>query len=198
MPHGFDFFKTRQGSILETITYLEGINGVSLPPIYRLFINTFVTGDQGHINWLKDTNYILCKPMYQYPHLLTQSEAGYFLLGAFYTIEEAFNYWNSEVKWTKAWSEYGLFDIGYGWSGSIRIYVGVRPDNLDEVWISDWDCAVVEKPTKILSNVFELVKGFYEEDMSFYKENGKLDRFYQKWGEDIWRLSPEPLKEEKL
>lgn len=120
----------------------------------------------------------------------------YFLLGAFHTIEEAFNYWNSEVKWSKEWEEHGLFDIGYGWSGSIRVYVGTRTNNLDEVWISDWDCAVVEVPTKIANNVFELVKGFCAEDMSFYKENGKLERFYKKWNEDVWRVSPVPLLEE--
>jgi hypothetical protein len=195
MKNGFDFFRTRNDSILPKIGLLEQDCGIKLPPMYKLFMETFDVGPETcHFRIL---NSRLCAPEFDY---IKSAEMGGdkigILIGNFHSIEEAFQYWQSGMS-TDTWIPCQIFDIAYGWSGSLRIYVGIGPDNWDEIWIDDWDRTIVNGPTKIADNIFEFLKKFKEEDLSDKYVGDKLNCVYRKWGDgNFWRLSPVQLEEE--
>jgi hypothetical protein len=199
MIHGFDFFKTLQSDDISLkIEELQTRYQINLPPLFKAFCQTFQFGSY------EMHRVVVSNGQYQeYPsfHFNWQMPSGYYdslSFRIFSPIEEIFNDW--DYTHSEEWPHLdNLLEIGFCDPDSARLWVGVGLDNLDEIWLTDWNCAIVEQPTKIAKNVFEFVKMFYLPENHFFESFNadEISRLYKKWGEDIWRLSPEPLKEEK-
>lgn len=176
MKTGFDFLKTRTEPVEELISSFENLYGIKLPPLFRLFLNTIDTGeDKFRIRMNNGRN--LCRPAFAFKHPTTH-EILLIPIAVLTSIEYLFEYWHSGMS--DAWSKYQIMDIGCCWSGSFRIFVGIGDSNKDEIWVEDWDGSLAPEPIKFCDNIFEFVKKFVEEDMSFFEYGDEINRFYQK------------------
>jgi hypothetical protein len=175
-------FKFREIQDSVDVTSLENKYGFQLPPIYKLFAETYLLGEE---NIFRDTflleiynDYFYCK---SYQFLFNEIDIGF---SHFVEIEKAF----------KVYSSGGLSDLDYEkqWfpiasSGGDGLSVGTQGEERDKIFFSNADGIY---PQIIANNVFEFIRGIkiekIEEDKLY--GNVKYNQLYKNFNEDFWRV----------
>jgi hypothetical protein len=175
MKRGFELLVTRSLEEKLNVTELEIAHRFKLPPIYRLFVESFILGEgciqeerlhlEGHASFypLKD---------------VVHEQDPYFFTGLG-TLEQNL----MARKEVKAWLENAYLPIGNGaFNGAIL--VGTKGQEVDKIILHDFD-----KPpyfTIIANNVFEFIRGFVL--VPNYIKRFEVNSIYKKWDEDFWRI----------
>jgi hypothetical protein len=187
---GFDLFKTRKKSEVFTIDIerLENIYNIKLPPLYRLFLETFHV-ETSELMWLEkylpdDTSSrLLHWGGYKYsPNAEVRGLS-------FNNLEDAFE----EREDTADWGEYPpyekeLLHIAYlAEYNNGGIFLGTQMGEEDKIFLYKGDTDRTDLKV-IASNIFEFVRGF--EFVIPTENNAKIDleKIYKNWDEDFWRM----------
>lgn len=173
-------FRNTQESI--NINELQIKYNFSLPPIYRIFSETFCLGES---NVLRETyllesenDYFDCK---SYNYFFDEENIGF---SHFIEIEKAFEVFKSG----------GLSDLIYEMnyfpiasSDGNGLYVGTMGLEIDKIF---WDRADGNMPKIVASNVFEFLKDIIIENVKeeYLYGNVKHSQLYKNYGEDFWRV----------
>ncbi len=191
MQRGFELLETRKFGESLNVEEVEKQFGFTLPPFYRLFIETFETGTKSlksecFFNPKRNEKYILTAPLFE---PLKDNEKWFLSISSFFSIQEIFNDWNSYLKNEKEWDEFKFLrisDIGQGGG----LFVSTRPVDVDVIYQVVWDW---EEPYfKVADNIFEFIKGFtLPPATNPLPENYETSQLYKNYGEDFWRVREE-------
>lgn len=184
MKRGFELLKTRNPNDKPDISKLERKYGIIVPPIYRLFTETFSLGELITEKFYSDQyhDYYNCGYIEYAP--LPLKNKRFLSITKFIEITELFPEWDFS-KTEKEWTQYSLLritDIGMGGG----LFLGTKDDMKDGIYrvVWDWD----EPYEKVAENIFEFVQGlsFVEDEENMY--GVKLGELYRLWNEDFWRI----------
>ena len=175
MKKGLELLFSRSLNSNIDVEALEAIHNITLPPLYKIFIKSFIIGD----------NNILCEKTIldsAYKNAFT-----YFIyepnpdiiFSGFNEIEKALGIRHLD----DTWMEKKYLPIGYcGFNGGVLL--GTTESDKDKIIIEMVD---LEPRFSILAeNIFEFVRGLV------LVSNSKVDidktKLYKNWGEDFWRI----------
>jgi hypothetical protein len=160
---------------------------IMLPPIYKVFAETFCLGEANVIRETyfskKLNDYFDCK---SYNFLFNNENIGF---SHFIEIENAFEVYASG----------GLSDLMYeqkyfpiASSDGNGLYVGTMGSDTDKIL---WDGADGNLPKIISNNIFEFIRCIDIEDVKeeFLYGNVKHSQLYKNYGEDFWRVRDENI-----
>lgn len=179
-------FRFREKSALK-IEFLETKNSIYLPPIYKIFIETFCLGEKEiFIEKYKLKNSNILFPLMSYNYFFNDENIGF---SHFIEIEKAFDVFLSG----------GLNDLIYekkyfpiASSDGNGLYVGTTGLEVDKIL---WDGADGNLPKIIANNVFEFIRDIKIENVKeeFLYGNTKYSKLYKNFGEDFWRVREENI-----
>lgn len=166
---------------------LQSKYSFELPPIYKVFVETFCLGEDNIIRekyLLKNSNdYFDCK---SYNFFFNEENIGF---SHFIEIEKAFEVYSSG----------GLSDLVYekkyfpiASSDGNGLYLGTTSIEADKVL---WDGADGNIPKIIANNVFEFLRGIKIENIKeeYLYGNIKQSQLYKNYSEDFWRVREENI-----
>jgi hypothetical protein len=188
MQRGFELLQTRElGEQSSVLSYEKQFN-FKLPPLYKLFIDIFITGDNSFkteyfLNPKRNEKYILNAPLYE---PLKDNEKWFLSITKLDEIEKVYNDWNSYLKNEKEWDVFKLLKIADTGQGG-GLFVSTQTKDLDVIYqvVWDWD----EPYFKVAENIFELVKGFVLPEIKDPLFDGyTVSQLYKNFGEDFWRI----------
>ena len=179
MKRGFELLRTRPINEDLDIEALEESYSIKLPPLYRIFVETFVLGE----DLIQSDRYISSNG--------SKFHASYFvyevdlevMFGGFNDLNKVLSL-KDEVE---EWSSNGYLPIGYcGFNGGILL--GTNGEDKDKIILHDFDGEVEFRP--IANNIFKFVRGLVLKpiDEIHLKDNAKFDQLYKNWGEEFWRI----------
>jgi len=188
MKHGFELLKTRDLSNPLDVGILEKKYHISVPPLLRLFCETFVINGEEDIDIYNEMylppstelNKLRNCTMYEY---MPNEEV---MFSHFVSLEFALSNMGND----DAWVENQHIPIGVsGFNGGIVI--GTKLHEQDYVILEDPDGLV--QYTKIADNIFEFVRGLTqipsdEDELEIFDTT--FAQLYRNWGEDFWRVRP--------
>src|SRR5687768_9352084 len=132
MKTGFDFLKTVAPTKQLDIEMLESNHALDLPPVFKLFVRSFVLGDDKlEIDKFidKDNDQVTLGSI-----VITSIENETVYLNGLMDLNTIFRQWEGS-KFDVEWNEYRLIRIGYlGQAGFGGVYLGCGPQNSDEIW----------------------------------------------------------------
>jgi hypothetical protein len=193
MKRGFEFFRTKK--LAERIDFdnLELNYKVKLPPLYKLFAQSFELGQEA---FQLEKFYNPAKDLYSRIESLSYapgdiSGKDVLSIDFFMDINGVFMMWENGLKNEIEWKELGLIKIGvFAYPNDAGIYLGTSDNNKDEIWRVAWDWSGVgDRCAKISNNIFEFVKGFESRLIQFNLKNVDVNNLYRKWNEDYWQLN---------
>jgi hypothetical protein len=188
MQRGFDFFTTSQTNNKQEIEMLENQYSIVFPPLLKCFMNTFEFGEYRDMCIKNEENTCIAYPKFNFNWLsATGDMMTYLKMGCIFPLSTIVtSLGEDEAK------NYGLIEIGCCTPDSVRIWIGIKPHNADEVWFTDWDKVIVrEKVVKVADNIFEFVKMLYIEEIEDNSGRSETDRLYRNWNEDFWQVREE-------
>jgi hypothetical protein len=175
---GFDLLKARGAEDNLDIDAMEKQYGLQLPPLYRLFAQTYHLGETKLFRpeyWdeQKKRLFPLMGYIFEKNH-----EAGF---SYFISLEEAFANWKAEDD-----KEY--FPIAGG--NYAGIYVALTPPEVDKVIL---DTCLSNRYIVLADNVFEFVRNIEVKliDREYLYTDFSTEQLYKNWGEDFWRIREE-------
>lgn len=179
MRRGFELLTTRQikGSI--DIGKIEAEYSVKLPPLYRIFVETFVLGE----DLIKSDKYISSNGSLFHASYFIYEINKEVMFGGFNDLDKTLSLKDEDEKW----SSNGYLPIGYcGFNGGIVL--GTEGDKADKVILHDFDGEM--EFTHLANNIFEFVRGLVLEpvDENHLKGDVKFEQLYRNWGENFWRV----------
>ncbi len=188
MLHGFELLSTRKVDEIVNVEALEIAFGLELPPLYKLFVNTFNLGEgyplksEEYLDPESNEKYYCAGALY-YP--LKDNEKWHLSVSYFYDIEQILNDWQTYIKNEKEWEEFGFLRIaGIGQGGGL--FVGTRYENRDMIYEVVWDW---EEPYfKVADNIFDLMKGFAYTDDENLQTGVSKNQLYKNWGDNFWQV----------
>jgi hypothetical protein len=179
MKKGFELLKSRGLDNPINVEELEVKYGIKLPPLYKLFVESFILGE----NQIKEERIIS-----------SDSEYGYQLMGCIYEpLQEASIIMFSKIENVIALSVKGEITLWHDYlpigapcfNGAI--VVGIKGEDKDKIFLHDIE---IEPALSFLaSNIFEYVRGLILINNSFHLGT-KFDpsKIFKNWGEDFWRV----------
>jgi hypothetical protein len=175
-------FKFREIQDSVDVTSLENKYGFQLPPIYKLFAETYLLGEE-HIYIehykLNDSNIMF--PLTTCYYLFKDTNIGF---SHFVAIEKAFFYYDSgslgDLEYERRHFPIASIDIG-------GLYVGTQGDERDKIFWNNEDGIY---PQIIANNVFEFLRGIINEKVEeeYLYGNVKYNQLYKSFNEDFWRV----------
>jgi hypothetical protein len=198
MKRGFELLTKKNTTF--NIAELEQQYNVTLPPLFKLFLNYFdICG-----NYSVMFDKVLLKSNYEiYFRSIAfkpQMYGGTFplKLGLFPIVPEDYAMSLPQLfksfhddRYEPEWAEYGMyriFTVMYG-----GIFVGTRAGEEDAIFRVLWEMGD-GLPEKIANNIFEFINELEELPMEeeFFEHYGfQLNQLYKNWGEDFWRIREE-------
>lgn len=179
MKKGFELFTTRNMNNVLDVAILEKLYRISLPPIYRLFVETFDIGeDQIKYDKLIVENSLYKKCITYFIYELNNE----IVFAGFNELSKVL-YLQKEVD---EWVDKAYLPIGYcGFNGGILL--GTKGIEIDKIILHNFD----REPyfTIIANNIFEFVRGLVLVPNSLDEFNPSS--IYKNWGEDFWRVRVE-------
>jgi hypothetical protein len=192
MKRGFEFLRTRKFDEQIHFETFELKFGVRLPPLYKLFAQSFQLGQEA---FQLEKFYNPTKDLYSRIESVGYAPgdiAGNDVLSIdfFMDVNEVLMAWDNGLKNEIEWREKGLIKIGvFAYPNDAGIYLGVRENNEDEIWRVAWDWSGAgERCAKISNNVFDFVRGFESHLIQFNLKNINVNDLYRNWNEDYWQL----------
>lgn len=179
MKRGFELLQTRQVKDNIDIGKIEADYSIKLPPLYRIFVETFVLGD----DLIKSDKYITSDGSHFHASYFVYEINKEVMFGGFNDLDKTLSL-KDEIE---SWSSNGYLPIGYcGFNGGIIL--GIQGDKADKIILHDFDSETEFIP--IADNVFEFVRGLVlvPIDENQLKGNAKFDQLYKNWGENFWRV----------
>lgn len=188
MKKGFDFIPSRKWDDRIEINHLENQYQLTFPPIFRLFLAHFELKNE---NFKKESIQIsnepgLVVPLESIVYAPTRNDPNPINPWEFYDIEEILKDHESTWRKEKEWLKYGLLRIGRT-SEDIGIYLGMRNDNLDQIWRVAWDWGNNETHVKLTENVFEFVRGFESKVLSRYAQDVADGKISKAFNDKYWK-----------
>lgn len=184
MKRGFQLFKTKKRSEVITLNSLEEKYEITLPPIYKLFAQTFeLTGSDEMSEKYFDLRY---DDYYYCSTVVYEPEPDIILFGGFNSVENALKFQAND----EAWGEEGYLPIS---SWTYRgIVLGIKEGIKDQVFFDEMDSN--PRFRKIADNIFEFVQNlvFHPMDEELLNEGISFSNLYKTWGEDFWRVRDIP------
>jgi hypothetical protein len=194
LKKGFEIF--RKKTTIYDVDKLGQVYGILLPPIFKLFLNHFdicadMFGEWDSLTGVKPRG-CYWHPKFEcwegFTYLSFKSEDKDIFIDQFAdSIPELFAYWHhdrfdirTEIELLK------IFVIGGG-----GLFVGVQEGYKDAIFLVSESVAY---PKKIANNIFEFIDTLEQQIMSeelLSIRGVSLDKFYQNWGEDFWRIREE-------
>lgn len=198
--NGFKLLNTRSLENSFNSLEFEKEIGYSLPPLYKVFLETFYIGSVRPNGKYDDG--LQCEEFYSeiftnYYNLYYVDNLLYNHAPILYKPNEIIDVLNEFSDDIEIFYEHGILDsipIGFGNSvGSPILFVGINDYNLDKVYVVRTDSRK-GKWTLLANNIFEFIRGF--EVVEYTEEECKkyqftYDRLYKNWGEDFWRVREE-------
>lgn len=181
MKRGFELLKTRSLKDAVDISSLEEKYRIKLPPLYRLFCETFHLGDDSiltdkYMNPMNKNDFRYCT-FYSYVKDREVRFAG------FNSLENALQYSTN----TDEWIENKYIPIGHvGFNGAILL--GTTESECDKIILQNFD---THPEYKILADdIFQFVRELVLEPVPEADLLGGATflRFYKTWTEDFWRI----------
>jgi hypothetical protein len=184
MKRGFQLLKTRKTSETTILNSLEEEYEITLPPIYKLFAQTFeLTGSDEMSEKYFDFRY---DDYYYCSTVVYEPEPDIILFVGFHSVENALKFQaNDEV-----WVEEGYLPIcSWTYRG---IVLGIKEGIEDQVFFDEIDTD--QRFRKIANNVFEFVQNlvFHPMDEELLNEAVSFSNLYKTWGENFWRVRDIP------
>lgn len=182
-----EYLKLRTIDNRINVNEVEDSLGIKLPPIFRVFIETYVinesTDDWGEKVLIPASNE---KIELTYPTYLPLPEEVVFY--NFCNIYEANNYLKELYHEDDDIWQLGVLPIGECASG-FTLLLGIAKDNQDHIIFE----AIDNEPryTKLSNNIFEFARGVvyeYQEGHYVKKYVGNSSNLYKNWNEDFWRI----------
>ena len=177
----FELLRARPLNDYVDIESLEKQEDVVLPPIYKLFVQSFYLGEkkifreQYYNNLYKD--YFDCSS-----YIYTPNEDIGFI--CFNSIEDSFNIWRSGGLGDMDY-ELGLFPVG---GGDLGISIGLKDELKDKI-ITSGLVGSKKYETVLCDNIFEFVRGIEVLDINDDFLYGiKYSQLFKNWGDDFWRV----------
>ncbi|MCO7223827.1 hypothetical protein [Pleionea sp. CnH1-48] len=192
MKSGFGFLKNRPLDNPVDFQTIEQALGLALPSLYRLFAQSFILEeDQLALDYYYDSEiempFALSSIEYGPGDIPGNSELN---ILDFYSLEKILFLWKGVEEKEDLWQDKRLLKIGMcAIPADGGIYLGVGPDNQDEIWRVSWDWGGEGEPcAKIAENIFEFVRGFEtsagDELKKQYKEKVSMN-----WGDTYWTIN---------
>ena len=182
MKRGFELLPIRQIKDSIDIGKIEADYSIKLPPLYRIFVETFVLGE----DLIRSDKYMSSNGSLFHASYFVYEINKEMMFGGFNDLDKTLSL-KDEVE---EWSSNGYLPIGYcGFNGGIVL--GTEGDKADQIILHDFDGET--EFTQIADNIFEFVRGLVLEsvDENHLKDNAKFDQLYKNWGEDFWRVRGE-------
>lgn len=179
---GFELFTTRPPLENIDIDSLEKTHGIKLPPLYKVFMQTFYCTGTEYLyteKFLKTDNT---------PSLLAATSAyrgieGTESFAGFYDLETVLN----AKDQIEEWSGNNYLPIADAFHGHGAILVGTQPQDQDQIILHNDE---FDRFTKIADNIFEFSRNI-ELEVEFYEYHVNHSKLYKNWGENFWRLKSE-------
>lgn len=179
MKRGFQLLKTKKRSEVITLNSLEEKYGMTLPPIYKLFAQTFeLTGSDEMSEKYFDSRH---DDYYYCSTIVYEPEPDTILFGGFHYVENALKF----QTYDEDWIEGGYLPIS---NGTYRgIVLGIKKGIEDQVFFDEMDSN--PRFRKIADNIFEFVQNLvsYPMDEGLLNEGVSFSNLYKTWGENFWR-----------
>ena len=182
---GFQLLKTRDLQNSINVLGFETNNKIKLPPLYKIFLETFQVGRRKTII---PNNY-----SYYNKRLEMIRNFGKFkyypdedvLIGEFFELAELIPIMvDIYPKEDEIW-EMGLLLIGEN-DMNHSFMVGINEDNQDQIFLERSD--LHPRLVFIANNIFELIRGFSIQPQERLLGQYKFNQLYRNWGEDFWRV----------
>jgi hypothetical protein len=187
---GLEFFYSRPISEKVDFSELENLCGFLFPPMYKLFISSFIVGERN----LQLEQYINERgDKINYPPMgcVFQAHRGLESFNGFNNIEELIKFNSDYYLFVE--EDASLIRIGSTNVSAINILLGVGKENFDEIWVEDWDlgkCIEDGSIIKIADNIFEFTRSLIKSE--YNEENLPIDslyaRLYKNWNEEYWQV----------
>lgn len=170
---------------IKSIDQHEANSNVYLPPIYKVFVNTYNVGRGRH----NDSYSYLHEKINQKLRLIETvylPDPENVMFGDLFSIEEAL-----EVNARFSNGEDGIpqeyFIIGEDGTGHYLFLVGRDESNRDQIFIEAPDLRFPggKRITKLANNIFDFIRSFVFIEREGY--NIQYSELYKKWGESFWR-----------
>ncbi|MBL7816598.1 MAG: SMI1/KNR4 family protein [Saprospiraceae bacterium] len=179
MKKGFELLTTRTLENKIDIEELENKYNIKLPPCYRLFVESFILGEN---NIKEERAFDSCNPYgYQIQGCtyLPNNDAS---ITHFNEIEKVLTL--SQKGEIELWREY-LPIAAPGFNGAI--VVAINGNDKDKIFLHDWERT--PELTLLASNIFEYVRGMFLIDNLFnIGKKVPIEKLYKNWEEDFWRI----------
>lgn len=178
MKKGFELLMTRNWNDRINIEEIQIKNNIQLPPIFKLFIETF------ELDYEKIERDKLIKEGEKFPYYLSdfiyEPDKNINFAG-FNSIETIIKIKEDDEDWVK--NKY--LPIGYcSFNGGLL--VGTIGENIDKIILHDYER---EPYFRVIANdIFEFVKGLVLLPHKWYIEKFGITNIYKNWGEDFWRI----------
>jgi hypothetical protein len=184
MKRGFELLKTRSLTEALDIPSIEERYNIRVPPLYRLFCETFHLGDDSilvdkYIN-PKNTSDLRYCSFYSY---IKDREVRF---AGFNSLENALEY----SKNTDEWIENKYIPIGHvGFNGAILL--GTTESDADKIILHNFDLS--PEYTTLASDIFQFVRELVLEPIPENDLAGGVtfSLLYKNWNEDFWRINEE-------
>jgi hypothetical protein len=161
---------------------LESKFDFKLPPIYKLFAETFYLGVDAMIREVyyekKSNDYFDCK---SYVYFFNGENVGF---SHFVELDKAFNVYSSG---NLSDSIYQRKIFPFGSSDGNGLYVGTQGIDCDKIF---WDRADGDSLVAVANNSFEFLRGIIVNDVEeeFLYGGIKLSQLYKNYEENFWRV----------
>lgn len=182
-----------------TVTFEEKLK-IKLPPIYKLFLESYYIGSRLASGQLWDEfkrQEMFVEKTNKYYFINKNVNSAYnddFTLNQPHLCIDIFQELSND---SDLFFEYGVVDcfpIGAGYSvNSPGLFVGIMDYNLDKIYLENSGLRK-GKWTFLANNIFEFIRGF--EIVEYTAEECRkyqftYDKLYKNWGEDFWRVREE-------
>jgi hypothetical protein len=184
MRRGFELFKTR--ALSDTIDFrsLENAYSIKIPPLYKLFLNTFYVGedliyyDKFFLD--RDKDHFECSCFYSE---LTKDQA---MFTGFLSIERSLELFNSVYGYDEEIIQRNLIPIGTT-ASSKTIFLGTQNEDIDLLFMdTDLSGEFINLDVNIVQFVQSIVLEPLGDDE--LRRGTKFSQLYKNWGEDFWRV----------
>jgi hypothetical protein len=193
MKRGFELLKTKNQNEKINFSDYEDKFGFLLPPLFKLFMETFYTGDRS-FNWEYfynpkwNENYVLNAPLYE---PLKDDEKLFLSISGVKDLDVIFDEWNSFLKYEKEWSDFNFLQIASIGQGG-GLFVSTRNEDKDVIYQVIWDGD--EPYYKVTDNIFELIRGLVLPEITNLLPDGySVNQLYKKYGDNFWSVDENSL-----
>ncbi len=185
MKIGFNLFKTRPIEDSLDLGQLESKYGVSIPPLYGLFLKCFYPKIEidAYLDTHQNEEYLL----YSSDEVCNE----YVMMDNFLDIETTLKDWNENQYYDQLY-EWNFLPIAQTQTRYI-FCVGLEGNMKDKIIL---DIESYDSEFEVVANdIFEFIRKIKYKELNGLWNGTKYNQLYKNWGEDFWRVRKE--EEEK-